>query len=194
MAQKRALIAATLNGTAASEFFTQDVEDLPEFNRKPSVIQSDVIEGDFTEVITQPSTPASGSAATGSKVIEPDFAPQDNSWEAQVFAATAFLYDHPNHQTNSINALLQNGKVKDTDKPVVSILQILFHNAGKKYGLSEDGCKEIIGAQVEGTVADYMKSPGATYQTAWGVIVASQTPPPLAATGTEGATTFDIPF
>lgn len=32
MAQKRALIAATLNGTAASEFFTQDVEDLPEFS------------------------------------------------------------------------------------------------------------------------------------------------------------------
>lgn len=34
MAQKRALIAAALIGTSASEFFTQDVEDLPEFRQQ----------------------------------------------------------------------------------------------------------------------------------------------------------------
>lgn len=43
MAQKRALIAAVLIGTNASEFFTQDVEDLPHFN------DDDVIEGEYTE-------------------------------------------------------------------------------------------------------------------------------------------------
>lgn len=40
MAQKRALVAAVLIGTNASEFFTQDIEDLPGF---------DVIEGEYTE-------------------------------------------------------------------------------------------------------------------------------------------------
>ena len=47
------LIAATLNGTAASEFFTQDGEDLPEFDRRTTKAQpeqTDVIEGEFEDV------------------------------------------------------------------------------------------------------------------------------------------------
>lgn len=35
MAEKRAMVAATLNATGASRIFTQDVEDLPEFSRQP---------------------------------------------------------------------------------------------------------------------------------------------------------------
>lgn len=157
---------------------------------------SDDVDNDFPAQSQPPASGNAGSTATGSKLIEPDFVPQDDSWMAQVVEATAFLYDHPNYQTNSINALLGNKVISKNDKPVVSILQILFHNAGKKYGLSETECKEIIGAQVEGTVADYMKSPGATYQTAWGVIVASQERA-LKATGTEGASQQvlgEIPF
>jgi hypothetical protein len=50
MAQKRSLIAATLNGTAASEFFTQDVEDLPEFAPRKASTPSEIIEGQFEEV------------------------------------------------------------------------------------------------------------------------------------------------
>ena len=49
MACKRALIAATLIGANASEFFTQDIEDMPGFGL-------DVIEGVYTE-ITEPSAP-----------------------------------------------------------------------------------------------------------------------------------------
>lgn len=37
MAEKRALVAATLNATGASRIFTQDVEDLPEFSRAAPV-------------------------------------------------------------------------------------------------------------------------------------------------------------
>jgi hypothetical protein len=141
-------------------------------------------------------TPPATTGNNDGKVITGQFAPQEKTWEEQVFEATAFLYDHPNHQTNSINALLRNGKIKDTDKAVVSILQIIFHKAAERYGLSPDECKEIIGSQVEGTVADYMKSPGATYQTAWGVIVASQQREQLPPTGTEGTTypNIEIPF
>lgn len=36
MGQKRAYIAATLSATGASQFFTQDVEDLPHFNETPA--------------------------------------------------------------------------------------------------------------------------------------------------------------
>lgn len=46
MAQKRALIAATLIGANASEFFTQDIEDMPGFG-------GDVVEGSYT-VVAEP--------------------------------------------------------------------------------------------------------------------------------------------
>jgi hypothetical protein len=161
----------------------------------------------FHDVSSKPATPPTTSTASGNgnagsqgdKMITGNFAPPVLTWEEQVFEATAFLYDHPNHQTNSINALLANKIIKDTDKPVVSILQILFHNAGKKYGLSDAECKEIIGSQVEGSVADYMKK-GGTIQKAWDVIVASQEKQEnvLPPTGTEGANyqapVDDIPF
>lgn len=44
MAQKRALVAAVLVGTGASEFFTQDVEDLAEFAEAATVARSNVRE------------------------------------------------------------------------------------------------------------------------------------------------------
>lgn len=57
MAQKRALIAAVLIGVNASEFFTQDVEDLPEFsgrssndNSSSSNSNEEVVEGEYEEV------------------------------------------------------------------------------------------------------------------------------------------------
>jgi hypothetical protein len=41
MAQKRALIAAILNATAASDVFTQDVEDMPEFQGNKASMELD---------------------------------------------------------------------------------------------------------------------------------------------------------
>src|SRR3990167_2020016 len=35
MANKRSLVAAVLNATAASDIFTQDIEDMPQFNAQP---------------------------------------------------------------------------------------------------------------------------------------------------------------
>ncbi len=52
MATKRALIAATLIGANASEFFTQDVEDLAGFG-----VTEDVVEGSFTVVKPEPEKP-----------------------------------------------------------------------------------------------------------------------------------------
>lgn len=45
MACKRALIAATLIGANASEFFTQDIEDMPGFGLD---LSEDVVDGEFT--------------------------------------------------------------------------------------------------------------------------------------------------
>lgn len=129
--------------------------------------------------VTTGNTQAAPSETQGNNI--------DLSWEKQVFDATGFLYDHPTHQTNSINALLKNEVIKNTDTPVVSIMEILFHRAQSNYGLTADECKELLGAEVEGTVKEFMKSVNGSYKAAWDVIVASQTKPQ--ATGTD-----DIPF
>jgi hypothetical protein len=55
MAQKRALVAATLIAANASEFFTQDIEDL------------DIIEGDFEEVPQQAPPEATGTPKSNGK-------------------------------------------------------------------------------------------------------------------------------
>lgn len=77
MAQKRALVAATLIGANASEFFTQDVEDLPGFG-------GDVVEGRYEEVAAgQPQSNNNGGATSkvtgagvGSKTTPPAAATQ----------------------------------------------------------------------------------------------------------------------
>lgn len=43
MAEKRALVAAVLNGTAASDIFAQDTEDLPEFAEAEVVEEAEVV-------------------------------------------------------------------------------------------------------------------------------------------------------
>lgn len=59
MACKRALVAAALIGANASEFFTQDIEDMPGFG----IVEEAVVEGTFTEVVTtdQPSAAVRGA-------------------------------------------------------------------------------------------------------------------------------------
>ena len=56
MAEKRALVAATLNATGASRIFTQDIEDLPEFSRAPA---PRVVDGEFKEEAPPQPQPAS---------------------------------------------------------------------------------------------------------------------------------------
>jgi hypothetical protein len=79
MATKRALIAAVLIGTNASEFFTQDVEDLPRF------AEEDVIDADFVEperkaepLAKAKSTPATKSQSEQSPIQPPQGEPPTN--------------------------------------------------------------------------------------------------------------------
>jgi hypothetical protein len=69
MAQKRALVAATLIAVNASEFFTQDVEDMDFGN---------VVEGDFVEEKAQPAAPPkNGNTQNGNGRKQPPPAPDD---------------------------------------------------------------------------------------------------------------------
>lgn len=61
MAAKRALVAAVLIGANASEFFTQDIEDMPGFGLDAD--ESDVVEASFT-VVTPPAAPNNDQAVT----------------------------------------------------------------------------------------------------------------------------------
>lgn len=94
MACKRALVAATLIGANASEFFTQDVEDMPGFSiaedfapyetRQPA--SESVIEGTFTEV--SPEKPSASVRGAGIAVTEPkQWADDSEQWQA--FLASA---------------------------------------------------------------------------------------------------------
>lgn len=49
MACKRALVAATLNATAASDIFTQDIEDMDKDIPQTEEVDSDIIEGEIIE-------------------------------------------------------------------------------------------------------------------------------------------------
>lgn len=60
MAQKRALIGTTLLAVNASEFFTQDIEDLQQTDAPHSAPADEVIDGEYT------------SAGNGSRVVEDD--------------------------------------------------------------------------------------------------------------------------
>ncbi len=63
MAQKRALVAATLVAVGASNFFTQDIEDLPQF------AQADTIDG---EVVEPPADPPAPKAKPKAKAAPPE--------------------------------------------------------------------------------------------------------------------------
>lgn len=60
MAQKRALVAAVLNSTAASDCFTQDVEDLPEFAPRQPAPTAGTTEGNTVEGEGSTTPPAVG--------------------------------------------------------------------------------------------------------------------------------------
>lgn len=100
MAQKRAMIAATLIAVNASDFFTQDMEDLPQAHAPARVdtATGEVIEGKFTEATPPPAKPAAKaptpapapakSAAPAGKVSE-----QEGLMMARIQSASAAELD-----------------------------------------------------------------------------------------------------
>lgn len=89
MAQKRAHIAATLNATGASRIFTQDVEDLPQFQRA-SAARDAVVEGEVVQATPEPAREAQGTAEEEPK--EPPATPAQRS-----------RYDALDHIARAIN-------------------------------------------------------------------------------------------
>lgn len=108
MAQKRALVAATLIAVNASEFFTQDIEDMdfgpPPVQRRVDEATGEILEGEYVEA---PAKAANGSAKAGQpanpaaqakeaaiysvKTLVPELAKHLGVTEAEVKAAAKTL-------------------------------------------------------------------------------------------------------
>ena len=79
MAQKRAFVGASLIATNASEFFTQDIEDMP----REAISDAIVIEGDFiSQPVKQQTAPP--------KTQEPDWSDEPNNQPKKESKTTAF--------------------------------------------------------------------------------------------------------
>lgn len=115
MAQKRALIAATLIGANASEFFTQDLEDMPGFG----VRYGDAIEGTYEEVRN---TAQNGAGYDINAV-----------WEAVKDSG----FNDRKHVENTLHLL--NVPTDTTHEQTVSLLKVYRQNNPKKGRWYEDG-------------------------------------------------------
>lgn len=105
MAQKRALVAAVLIGANASEFFTQDIEDL------------ETIDGDFAEIESNPE-PAKRPAKTQTAHTRDDATSKEYDFKSRPYdaetlraallkkAETIGMYDASDAQRNLLGALL----------------------------------------------------------------------------------------
>jgi hypothetical protein len=150
MAQKRALVAATLIGANASEFFTQDVEDMG------------FIDGDFTEVEDEQSqptpqlkprqkSPARPKPEAGERPWEPDELRQVLAYNASTKAG----YNASDKQRGLLAALLNEFFQDDTKR----------HEASE-WLFGEASTKKIDGAMVK-VALDWLKpekDDGGAYQ------------------------------
>lgn len=107
MAQKRAHVAATLNATGASRIFTQDVEDLPQFQQATPVQSTSTLVGEGNQGKSNPAPqPAStedrakfeaswkkGCEKAISVGVAPDDKPGENATVAELRKATFNLKD-----------------------------------------------------------------------------------------------------
>lgn len=138
MACKRALVAAVLIGTNASEFFTQDIEDLRDFG-------DDVVEGVF-EVVEPPKQQQKPATVEEPPVVveSPVVTPQNpyaavatkKVWNADEVTsfwkqATA-LYENSTHARNSINKMVEDGVLIYDKQTVAEALDIVRNHVQEK--------------------------------------------------------------
>jgi hypothetical protein len=110
MAQKRALIAATLLAVNASEFFTQDMEDMP------GVIEGEIVEA---EAAPRPALARKvtlrGAQPTESNGKDSEQAAATDGTTRSILALLAFLKWDANTLANDIHARFNGLGVSDTD-------------------------------------------------------------------------------
>lgn len=116
MAQKRALIAATLIATNASEFFTQDMEDF-------ASVSGDVVEGKVEDV----TPPAEQKNGNGKK----DEGPKAPAWWKPVIAAVKDLPHfggNKNHVGNALNKMVGSGEIQEdwTEAQVIEAVKAKY--------------------------------------------------------------------
>ena len=118
MAQKRALVAATLIGANASEFFTQDVEDM------------DFVEGDF-EIVDDPKPqPKTRPASSGHNFNKRPYDPETLQAALKVKADKIGTYNASEKQRNFLGSLLNEFYQDDARRHEASLY--LFGAASTK--------------------------------------------------------------
>jgi hypothetical protein len=111
MAQKRALIAATLIACNASEFFTQDVEDIPGF------ADEDIVEG---QVVEPPKAPPAEPAPD---VILPELEHLAGVCNSEGIAYPLIASDKLAHMSKSIGKRLAENHLTDEQRDELTIKQ-----------------------------------------------------------------------
>jgi hypothetical protein len=132
---------------------------------------------------------------------EPD-APQVAYNLSEVMSQTAFMYDHPNHHSNSITAMIEVGEIEASDTTRSAIWKVFMHRcASKPLNFWEGKVMEALTAFREaegsnvpvGSISQWVKD-GGTVEQAWQAVRAykalEDTPPATAKTGK----TEDVPF
>lgn len=151
MAAKRALVAAVLIGANASEFFTQDIEDMPGFGLDPD---ENVIEATFTVVTDSPAQPkqpaAPSPAAAGSWRDTP----------GKLYALVQNLYADPQtgrpnttHMKASINKLEELGTLKPDMTVEQAAVVVKQHKLAQALGMTTFHVKDTV-RLVEPTAPD----------------------------------------
>lgn len=121
MAQKRAYVGAILIATGGSEFFTQDVEDMPQFGN--------VVEGSVVETTPVTPTPATTPTPAPAKATIPRSEPE--------------YYDPTEKQMNFLRANIQRSGFKKIDRVIDKLIQKHFPTKTLKT-IGGAGMSEII--------------------------------------------------
>ena len=142
MAQKRALIAATLIATSASEFYTQDLEDIPEFSGRMEQAPPARPEPE-PEPEPEPQTPPPPRSA-------PKSAPSDPGWRAR-FQGTCVterkrLGDSLYFQCLGLYGFTRGGDVPDS-VTARKIEKELIERATPPYQATDEDVPEEIGGR-----------------------------------------------
>lgn len=135
MAQKRALIAATLIGCNASEFFTQDLDDMPNFG----TVRGDVIEAEIVE--ETPSKPTNNN----SQKSEP---PADQPPESSAFS---HWYDDPGKRATVLSLLSKKYTVTESEAAKLVGKPLREFASGKEAALAVEAALNKAATPKNGT-------------------------------------------
>jgi len=140
MAAKRAYVHAVINTTGASDIFTQDVEDVPEFRQS----ESEVIEAEVEDVDVEPSektAPKKTKTNPKTKTKKPDAPPSQPVSDGKRAAIFAMVASH------------LKGDAAEATPEHLSLAGKFRHHVLKS--LDDYGARQLLDAMSEGDFSEF---------------------------------------